>query len=74
MSGPPRDDGADDDLQPRKGKVGAQTFSEFDCPDCEANNPWPDGFRQRDEVRCHYCASAFLVSVSDEGALKLKPA
>ncbi len=28
---------------------------EFDCPECDANNPWDDGFKEGDAVRCHYC-------------------
>jgi transcription elongation factor Elf1 len=64
-------DDDDDDDGPRL-KPGATQFFEFDCPECNANNPWPDGFKHKDEVLCHYCGSAFDVRVTDEGKLKLK--
>lgn len=47
-------------------------FKEFDCPSCNANNPWPDGFVDREEVHCHYCGSSFEVRVNEEGRFKLK--
>ena len=28
---------------------------EFDCPECDAENPWDEGFAEGGEVRCHYC-------------------
>jgi ribosomal protein S27E len=47
-------------------------FTDFDCPDCNANNPHDDGFGNGDEVRCYYCGQEFKVLVTDEGRLKLK--
>jgi hypothetical protein len=30
---------------------------EFECPLCNANNPYDDGFAAGDEVRCYYCGA-----------------
>jgi uncharacterized Zn-finger protein len=70
----PRDaphDGDDDDDQ-RRGQVQGTQLFEFDCPGCNANNPWPDGFRDREEVTCHYCGVAYRVAISDGGKLRLR--
>ena len=47
-------------------------LTEFDCPNCNANNPWPDGFVNREEVCCHYCGTSFEARFTDEGKVKLK--
>jgi hypothetical protein len=47
-------------------------FTDFDCPECSANNPYDDGFGDGDEVRCYYCGQEFRAEVSDTGRLKLK--
>ena len=49
-----------------------KTFDEFDCPLCSANNPYGDGFRAGDEIRCYYCGSEFSVRVDDSGKMKLR--
>jgi transcription elongation factor Elf1 len=51
----------------------ARLFSDFDCPDCSANNPTGDDFGDGDEVLCNYCGCEFQVVVSDAGRLKLRP-
>lgn len=61
----------DDDDAPRR-KPGAVLFDEFDCPECDANNPWGDGFKDRDEVFCHYCGTEFEARVDADGKLTLK--
>jgi transcription elongation factor Elf1 len=63
--------GGDDDDKPQA-QLGKQLFYEFDCPQCNANNPWPDGFKDKDEVSCHYCGTSFEARLSGEGKLKLK--
>lgn len=62
------DEGDGDDKVTDKPK----TFDEFDCPNCNANNPWPDGLRDGEEVHCHYCGTSYLVRVTDDRRLKLK--
>jgi len=54
--------------KPAKKKV----FDEFDCPLCNANNPYGDGFKAGDEVRCYYCGAEFKVRVDDNNKLRLK--
>ena len=52
-------------------KAGAnKRRKEFDCPDCNANNPvdYGDG----DEVRCNYCGTEYKVIISDEGRVKFR--
>jgi DNA-directed RNA polymerase subunit RPC12/RpoP len=60
----------DDDDKPETGKK--KKLDEFDCPSCNANNPWPDGLSEGEEINCHYCGTSYLVRFSDEGKLKLK--
>ena len=48
------------------------SFKDFDCPLCNANNPYDDGFTMGEEIRCFYCGAEFRVSVNDNGRLKLK--
>jgi hypothetical protein len=57
---------SEDDLSGRR-------FTEFDCPECDANNPYPDAFGDGDEIRCFYCGEEFRVRVDDSGRLRLKP-
>lgn len=45
---------------------------EFDCPECDANNPWDEGFGDNSEVRCHYCGQDYRVTVAENGKLKFK--
>jgi len=60
------DDDDDDD------KPGAKVKTEFDCPECNANNPYDDGFSPGDEVRCNYCGEEFLVEMKDDGRWRLR--
>ncbi len=55
----------------RKNKSG-KLFDEFDCPVCNANNPYSDGFMAGAEIRCFYCGSEFRTSADEEGRLKLR--
>ena len=55
----------DDDLSKRR-------FDEFDCPDCDATNPYDDKFGHGDEVLCFYCGNTYEVRVNDSGKLKLR--
>ncbi len=62
----------DDDDDGQKGPPKAQKWVEFDCPSCNANNPWADGFKEKEEVYCHYCGTNYEARVSSEGKLKLR--
>jgi hypothetical protein len=48
-------------------------FSEFDCPECNANNPCDDALGDGDEVLCNYCGEEFKAQVNDDGRLRLRP-
>jgi hypothetical protein len=61
----------DDDAKGLEGEGKGRRFADFDCPDCNANNPH-DGFGDGDEIRCYYCGMEYTVTVTDEGRLKLK--
>ncbi len=51
---------------------GGKRRKEFDCPECNANNPYDDGFGPGDEVRCFYCGLEFKVEVNAEGKWKFR--
>ena len=61
----------DDEKKELEGTGQGRRFSDFDCPDCNANNP-TDGFGHGDELRCNYCGIEWRVTVSEEGRLKFK--
>lgn len=71
MSGGSSGHGWDDD-DDKKGDTKAKKLFEFDCPSCNANNPWPDGFKDKDEVNCHYCGATLEARFTDEGKLKFR--
>ncbi len=48
-------------------------FYEFDCPNCDANNPMNDGFKHDDELVCLYCGLEFKVKTVSENRFKLIP-
>lgn len=62
--------GEDDDE--KKGPRGTRVHKEFDCPDCNANNPCDPPIGPGDEVLCNYCGSSFDVREGSEGKLKFK--
>lgn len=59
-----------DDDEPKANAHGK--FTEFNCPDCTANNPVGDSFTVGDEVRCNYCGNEYKVVDRGEGRIKLK--
>lgn len=63
------DDDDDDvrELSPKK-----MVWTEFDCPECSANNPCDDGFRGGDEIVCQYCGLPWRVRAQDDGRFKLQ--
>ncbi len=65
--------GTDDDSTEPGTKAGKRRiFKDFDCPSCNANNPYDDGFGAGDEVRCFYCGLEFQVRVGSGGRLDLR--
>jgi predicted Zn finger-like uncharacterized protein len=63
----------DDDDKPTADELGrSRRFTDFDCPECSANNPIDDAFGDGDEVRCYYCGQEFKAQVNDSGKLKLR--
>jgi len=69
----PRDFDDDDDVTPKQAGR-SRKFTEFDCPECNANNPRDEKFGDGDEILCFYCGAEFRVRVNDEGRLQLKEA
>ena len=64
--------GDDDEVEAQAAAGSSRRFNDFDCPACNANNPYDDGFGDGDEVLCYYCGQEYRVRVSDEGRLRLK--
>jgi hypothetical protein len=63
----------DDDEKPEPADLGrARRFADFDCPDCNANNPYDDAFGDGDEIRCYYCGQEFEAEVNESGRLRLR--
>jgi transcription elongation factor Elf1 len=52
--------------------TGRQSFKEFDCPSCNANNPCDPPLSEGDEILCNYCGSEYQVRVTDGGKLRLR--
>lgn len=63
-----------DDEDESKGETGGKgsVRYEFECPECNAHNPYHDGFSVGEEVLCFYCGQEFLVADAD-GKWKFKP-
>lgn len=71
----PQDPHSEDDDEVEARGVGegrARRFQDFDCPACNANNPYDDAFGDGDEVLCYYCGLAYAVKVTEEGRLRLR--
>lgn len=64
-------DQEDEDRKSGKSLGTRRTFEEFECPACNANNPY-DTFGNGDDVLCNWCAIEYRVVVDDEGNFKLK--
>ncbi len=63
----------DDDVKGEPEMLGrARRFGDFDCPECNANNPYDDKFGDGDEIRGYYCGQEFRAEVNDSGRLRLK--
>ncbi|HVP67466.1 MAG TPA: hypothetical protein VMT17_09410 [Anaeromyxobacteraceae bacterium] len=69
----PLDPHAYEEESPSGEELGRRTrFGDFDCPSCDANNPYDEGFGDGDEVLCYYCGQEYEVRVSDDGRLRLR--
>lgn len=49
-----------------------RVWTEFDCPECSAHNPYDDGFSVGDEVFCSWCGCRFLVKRAGEEGDRFK--
>jgi len=49
-----------------------RSVKEWDCPDCNANNPAGEPIFEGDEIRCNYCGEEYKVLFTEGGKLKLK--
>lgn len=47
----------------RKSSTKNTAWTEFDCPECTAHNPWDEGFQDGDRVLCNWCGLSFRVRV-----------
>ena len=45
---------------------------DFDCPECNANNPTEEPLANGMEVLCNYCGCEFEVKAQDNGRFKFK--
>ena len=65
--------GPDETEEPAgKRRDAGRRFSDFDCPECSANNPWDESFGNGAELRCHYCGQELVAIVTEAGRLRLK--
>lgn len=64
----------DDDDEPGAGSDRPKkiVYSEFDCPACDANNPYDDGFSAGAIVRCMTCGTDFDVFEATERKPRLR--
>lgn len=53
---------------PRKQLV----WTEFECPECSAHNPWDDGFSVGEEVFCSWCGVRLKVRKAGEEGDRFK--
>lgn len=61
----------EDEEQPSMPGSGTEiSMTEFDCPVCNANNPYGDGFAVGEEIYCFYCSTRFLVKEDRNGKIK----
>lgn len=61
-----RDYDDDEKPNPKEGML-----FEFECPECNAHNPYHDGFKAGQEITCFYCGTNFL-AVQSDGKMKYK--
>jgi hypothetical protein len=64
----------EDEIDPGAAEGSRRRFGDFDCPACNANNPYDDGFGDGDEVLCYYCGQEYRAEVNDDGRLRMREA
>ncbi len=48
-------------------------WTEFECPECTADNSYSDGFGPRDDVTCMVCGMPWTVRQTDSGFKLVAP-
>jgi len=51
---------------------GGSVKKDFDCPLCSANNPYDDGIKIGDEIRCFYCGAEFKAELKQDGKWRFR--
>ena len=65
--------GSWDDDDERSAEGDGKRLKDWDCPQCNANNPTDEVVDKKGlETRCNYCGIEFKITVSDEGKFKFK--
>jgi transcription elongation factor Elf1 len=65
-------DGFDGDDGEKDETTRGKSYKEFDCPLCNANNPYDESFHDGDEIRCFYCGTEYKVKIDENGKLRLR--
>lgn len=47
-------------------------WTEFECPECSAHNPWEDTFTVGDQLFCSWCGAVLVVKRWPEEPSKYK--
>jgi hypothetical protein len=56
----------DEDTEGSSSTSKGRSWTEFDCPGCDANNPTGEGFRAGDEIVCMFCGVLWVVKADEE--------
>jgi len=62
----------DDEAKDAERSEGKGKRKEFDCPNCNANNPTEEPLADGMELLCNYCGNEYKVKLTSEGRMKLK--
>lgn len=62
----------DDEASSRELAGPQRKYTDFDCPECNANNPVDEPIVDGAELRCCYCGEELKARISEEGRLKLR--
>ena len=67
-----RESEEEDQDQPRRAAWNSKPATEFDCLECSANNPWPDGIKAGEELHCLYCGAEHAARKDANGHVALR--